>query len=311
MKISREEWEDIFKSAYRGEVKFGAAMRDYTNLGIGGPADVLVYPADPVSVKNIVLLAGRKGIPLRTLGGGTNVLVSDEGIEGIVMNLNSFRMLHVIREEADEIEVFAEAGLPLQMLVNFCREKGYSGAEGLTGIPGTLGGAICGNAGSYGYELSNVIQSVLIMSADGKLDRVDAGNLGFGYRRSAIKPDDIILNASLKLRMDDKDAVADRIQGYLNEKKKVQPLSARSAGCVYKNPEGETAGKLIDAAGCKGMKVGGIEVSRVHANFFVNTGGGTGVDYLRLMSEVSAAIENKFGVILEPEIRVIGRGFNI
>jgi UDP-N-acetylmuramate dehydrogenase len=311
MPISREEWEDNFKSAYNGEVKFGAEMRHYTNLGIGGPADVLVYPADPVSVKNIVLIAGSKRIPLRILGGGTNVLISDEGIEGIVMNLRSFRMLQVIREEGNDVEVFAEAGLPLQMLVNFCKERGYAGIEGLTGIPGTLGGAIYGNAGSYDCEMSNIIQSVLIMSADGRLDRVDAGNLGFGYRRSAIKADDIVLNANLKLRVDVKDSVAERIQGYLSDKKKTQPISAKSAGCVYKNPEGEKAGKLIDAAGCKGMKVGGIEVSSMHANFFVNTGSGTGSDYLHLMSEVSLAVEKKFGVILEPEIRVIGRGFNI
>jgi UDP-N-acetylmuramate dehydrogenase len=311
MQISREEWDNTFKGVYRGETEFQADMKQHTSLAVGGPADVLVYPADPVSVKNIVLTARRKKVPLLALGGGTNVLVSDSGIEGIVMSLKSFRMVQVIRQEGNDVEVFAEAGMPLQMLVNFCREKGFAGIEGLTGIPGTLGGAICGNAGSYGCEISNVLQSVVIMSPDGSLDRVDAGRLGFGYRRSGIKTDDLVLNATIRLRTDDKKAVAGRIKGYMAEKKKSQPISSRSAGCVYKNPEGDTAGKLIDAAGCKGMRVGGIEVSRVHANFFVNSGAGTASDYLSLMCEVSSIVENKYGIVLEPEIRVIGRRANL
>lgn len=310
MPISRKEWEEAFEGVCRGEVEFEAEMKQYTSLAIGGPADVLVYPADPVSVKNIVLTAKRKNIPLTILGGGTNVLVSDSGIEGIVMNLRSFRMLQVIREEGDDVEIFTETGLPLQMLVNFCREKGYAGIEGLTGIPGTLGGALCGNAGSYGCEIGAVVQSVVIMSSEGILDRVDAVKLGFGYRRSGIRTTDLILNASMRLRKDDKDAVAGRMQIYMEEKKKNQPISARSAGCVYKNPGGESAGKLLEEAGCKGMRVGGIEVSSVHANFFLNTGCGTGSDYLRLMHEVSSIVEKRLGVVLEPEIRVIGRGLN-
>jgi UDP-N-acetylmuramate dehydrogenase len=193
------------------------------------------------------------------------------------------------------------------MLVNFCKEKGYAGMEGLTGIPGTFGGAICGNAGSYGYEIKNVIQSVVIMYPDGRLDRREAADFGFGYRTSGIKPEDIVLNANIKLYKDDKDAVAGRIQRYLAEKMKTQPISARSAGCVFKNPGGGPAGKLIEEAGCKGMKVGGIEVSSVHANFFVNNGNGTASDYMSLMQAVSLIVKKKNGVVLEPEIKMVGR----
>jgi len=308
MLISRKEWEAAFSGVYRGDVEFGAPMKNHTSLGIGGPADVLASPADPMSLKNIALVSRKKNIPVLPLGGGTNILVSDNGIEGVVITFKSFRMMQVIREEGDDVEVFVEAGVPLQTLVNFCKEEGYAGIEGLTGIPGTFGGAICGNAGSYGCEIRDVIQSVVIMSPDGKLDRFDAGHLGFGYRRSAIPPAACVLNATITLRKDEKEAVAGRVQRSREEKMKTQPISARSAGCVFKNPEGRSAGKLIDEAGCKGMKIGGVEVSSVHANFFVNGGSGTAADYLRLMHEVSLIIEKKYGVVLEPEIRVVGRG---
>lgn len=308
MLINREEWEDAFKEIYRGDVEFGMPMKNHTSLAIGGPADVVVSPADPMSLKNIVLMSRRKNLPFLPLGGGSNILVRDDGIDGVVINFKSFRMIHVIHEEGDEVELFVEAGVPLQMLVNFCRDKGYAGIEGLTGIPGTVGGAICGNAGSYGCEIKDVIQSAVIMSSEGKLDRLAAKDLGFGYRRSAVKPTDVVLNATIRLHKDDPKAVAERVRKFLEEKKNTQPISERSAGCVFKNPEGISAGKLIDEAGCKGMKIGSIEVSSVHANFFVNKGGGAASDYLRLMHKVVLTVEKKFGVVLEPEIKVIGRG---
>jgi UDP-N-acetylmuramate dehydrogenase len=193
------------------------------------------------------------------------------------------------------------------MLVNFCKEKGYTGLEGLTGIPGTFGGAVCGNAGSFGYEMKDVVRSAVIMYPDGRLDRREAADLGFGYRTSGINPADMVLNANIRLKKDDMEAVAGRMQGYLAEKLKTQPISARSAGCVFKNPAAGPAGKLIEEAGCKGMKVGGVEVSSVHANFFVNSGSGTASDYVGLMREVSLIVEKKKGVVLEPEIKMIGR----
>lgn len=307
MLSSQKEWEEALEGRYRGNVEFGVPMKKHTSLAIGGPADVMLSPADPMSLKNVMLLLRDKKIPFLPLGGGTNILVRDGGIEGVVINLKLFTMVQVIHEGDNYVGLFAEAGVPLQVLVNFCREKGYSGIEGLTGIPGTLGGAICGNSGSYGCEIKDVIQSVVIMSEDGKLDRFEAADLGFEYRRSNIKRTDCVLNANITLRKDDKDTVAERVQRYIAEKIKTQPVSARSAGCVFKNPGGLSAGKLIDEAGCKGMKAGGIEVSSVHANFFVNSGGGTAQDYIRLMHEVSLIVKNKCGVGLEPEIRVVGR----
>jgi UDP-N-acetylmuramate dehydrogenase len=215
--------------------------------------------------------------------------------------------IEVISEENQQAELFVEAGVPLQRLVSFCKERGYAGMEGLAGIPGTVGGAICGNAGSYGCEIKDVVVSVAIMDAHAQLDRYAAASLGFGYRRSGIRASDVVMSANIRLVRDEAQAVSARTEQWSAEKRKSQPVAERSAGCVFKNPPGESAGRLMDEAGCKGMRSGGVQVSGLHANFFINTGGGTADDYLRLMEEAAAAVNRKFGIVLEPEVRVVGR----
>ncbi len=288
-------------------MNFDVPMKDYTSLAIGGPVDVMAAPDDPISMRDLVVFLKKKGSPFLTLGRGTNILVRDGGIDGAVISVSAFRKIEVLKEGIRYADLFVEAGLSLRELVNFCRERGYSGIEGLTGIPGTVGGAICGNAGSFGYEIKDVLVSVAIMDSSGGLGMFRAEGLGFGYRRSDISPKDIVLSANLKLERFEEAEVSKRMEKFLMEKRRNQPLSERSAGCVFRNPDGVQAGRLIDEAGCKGMRVGGIEVSTVHANFFVNRGEGTAVDYMRLMDEVSSIVNKKTGIVLEPEIRVIGR----
>lgn len=307
MPMGEKEWKEAFEGIYHGETVFGASMKNYTSLAIGGPADVLVIPEDPLSIKNLLVVLGKKGMPFFTLGGGTNLLVRDGGIEGVVILLRTFNRIEVVREENAEAELYVEAGVPWQKLVNFCKDKGYSGIEGLTGIPGTVGGAICGNAGSFGYEVKNTVESVAIMDARGKLDRFKKEVLGFGYRKSDIPQNDMVLSANLRLKREDKGTVAKRTEGFFAEKKQKQPISEKSAGCVFKNHKDVPAGRLIDEAGCKGMKIGGIEVSSIHANFFINRGGGTASDFINLMDEVSSLVYKKTGIVLEPEIKVVGR----
>ncbi len=308
MKISEQEWLDAFKGVYEGEIGFDVPMSGQTGLSIGGPADVFLIPQDPLSMRNLMTVLRDRGVPFLTLGGGTNVLVRDGGIEGVVISLKNFRRIEVLKEGDAHAELFIEAGVPLQKYVNFCKERGYSGVEGLTGIPGTVGGAICGNAGSFDCEMKDAVVSVAIMDSSGRLDRFRADGLGFGYRKSDIKGTDIVLSANVKLKRQDREAVAERTDKFFSEKKVAQPISERSAGCVFKNTKNTPAGRLIDEAGCKGMRVGGIEVSALHANFFVNRGGGTASEYLELMDRVSASVNEKFGVMLEPEIKVVGRG---
>jgi UDP-N-acetylmuramate dehydrogenase len=308
MLLDRADWEKTFDGYFTGDVEFNVPMSGHTSLAIGGPADVVVSPEDPLSVKNIVLILGSRGMPFLPLGGGTNILVRDGGIEGVVIKCRAFGRTEVIADTEDAVELFVEAGVPLQKLVNLCRDKGYTGMEGLCGIPGTLGGAICGNAGSYGCEIKDVLRSVVILRSDGSLERFRTEDLGFGYRSSHIRTDDIVLSANLALKKDDAAAVAARTDEFLSQKKSAQPIGERSAGCVFKNPEGMSAGRMIEEAGCKGMRVGSIEVSRLHANFFINRGEGRAADYLALMEEVAGKVKEKLGVVLEPEIRLLGRG---
>ncbi|MBA4372385.1 MAG: UDP-N-acetylenolpyruvoylglucosamine reductase [Thermodesulfovibrio sp.] len=307
MLINEKELKEALQGRYQGYIGFGISMKEHTTLGIGGRADVFMTPDDPLSLRNLISVLRKKGLPFMTLGRGSNLLVRDSGIDGAVLSLNTFNRIEVLKEGNSTAELFVEAGVPLQKLVNFCRDAGYAGIEGLTGIPGTVGGAICGNAGSYGCEIKDLLVSVAIMDAEGRLERYKAGGLGFSYRHSDIQKTDIVLSANLRLRRDDKGPVGERTDQYFNEKKMTQPIGERSAGCVFKNPEGKSAGRLIDEAGCKGMRLGDIEVSQVHANFFVNRGEGSAADYTALMEKIALVVHARFGVMLEPEIQVAGR----
>ncbi len=307
MPVNEQELKEALQGSYQGYIGFGISMKEHTTLGIGGRADVFLTPDDPLSMRNLIALFRKKGLPYLTLGRGSNLLVRDNGIDGAVLSLNSFNRIEVLKEGNSAVELFVEAGVPLQRLVNFCREAGYAGIEGLTGIPGTVGGAIFGNAGSYGCEMKDAVVSVAIMDSDGRLERFKAAGLGFSYRHSDIQKTDVILSANLRLRRDEKEAVAERTARFFDEKRAAQPIGERSAGCVFRNPEGNSAGRLLDEAGCKGMRHGGIEVSRVHANFFINAGDGSAADYMALMEQVASAVHARSGIMLEPEIQVAGR----
>jgi UDP-N-acetylmuramate dehydrogenase len=288
-------------------VKSMEPMMKHTSLRIGGPADLFVVPRNLSSLKNILFVLNSKEIPFFIIGGGTNILVKDGGIEGVVISLASFRKIGILSENEMNVQVHVETGAPLQRLVNFSKEKGYSGIEGLAGIPGSVGGAICGNAGAFGYEMKDVLISVLLMSNEGTVKNREAETIDFGYRRSGISSAEILLGAEILLRKDDKKHVSAKIEVFLKRKWESQPLQEPSAGCIFKNPPKLSIGKLIEEAGCKGMRMGGIEVSSTHANFFINRGNAKAVDFIRLMEEVAQRVKEKFQVVLEPEIRIVGR----
>lgn len=303
-----KEWKAIFsKRVFEGKIRFMEPMRNHTSLRIGGPADVFTIPQSIVSIRDITAILKERHIPFSPLGGGTNILVKDGGIEGVVISFKSFKRIEVIREDDKYVDLSVEAGTPLQGLVNFSKWNGYSGIEGLAGIPGSVGGAVCGNAGSFGYEIKDVLVSVAVMDAEGKLNIRRAKDFGFGYRKSNISQNEMILSADIRLLKGKKEDVSATIEYFLKEKRKRQPISAPSAGCVFKNPDGLSAGRLIDEAGCKGMRIGDIEVSNLHANFFINKGEAKASDFIRLMEKVALRVKEKFGIVLEPEIRIIGK----
>lgn len=297
-----------FSGSFRGKVKFIEPMKYHTSLRIGGPADVFAIPYDLTSLRNILNISQSMDVPFVPIGSGTNILVKDGGVEGVVISVESFRKIEVLEEDDKYVYIFAEAGTPLQRLVKFSRENGYSGIEGLAGIPGSVGGAICGNAGAFGYEMKDVVVSVSIMDFEGRIDTLSTGEIRFGYRSSSILSNGVLFATKIRLMKDKKEDVSQRIEGFLRKRQKSQPISERSAGCVFKNPPGLCAGKLIDEAGCKGMRIGDVEVSNIHANFFINKGSATASDFIRLMDAVRSRVLKTFGVELETEIRIIGRG---
>ncbi|MEK6528931.1 MAG: UDP-N-acetylmuramate dehydrogenase, partial [Nitrospirota bacterium] len=287
------------KGFFKGEVKFHEPMSDHTSLKIGGPVEIMVFPEDPVSLKNVLAAAAREKIPFFVLGAGTNLLVRDGGTEGIAVSLRAFKRIEMIQNlekiaphllQGKDSEViagfFVETGVALSSLINFARKHGYSGIEALAGIPGSFGGAVYMNAGSFGTEIKDVIISVALMTVDGRIEILGKDKLNFFYRRSNIPDNAAILSANIVLKKDSPEKVSERVMEFLKKKKNTQPLGRLSAGCVFRNPEGDSAGRLIDAAGCKGMNIGDVEVSGLHANYFINRGRATCRDFIELMGIV-------------------------
>jgi UDP-N-acetylmuramate dehydrogenase len=292
---------------FEGDMKFMEPMSRHTSLKIGGPSDIFAIPENFASLGRLHDYLQKNDIALFPLGSGTNILVKDGGIQGAVICFSSFRKIEPAGEDGEYAYLSVDSGTALQRLVMHSREQGYAGVEGLAGIPGTVGGAIWGNAGSFGYEIKDVLVSVDMMGAEGRIQKVRAEDIGFGYRKSGILPTDLLLRAEIKLRKDKRDEVSARVENFLKAKREKQPIWESSAGCVFKNPEGLPAGKLIDEAGCKGMSIGDVAVSTIHANFFINRGKACAADFIRLMHEVAGRVSSTFGITLEPEIKIVGR----
>jgi UDP-N-acetylmuramate dehydrogenase len=221
--------------------------------------------------------------------------------------MEAFKRIQVLQDEGERSALFVEAGVSLPALIRFTAQKGYSGLEALAGIPGSMGGAVYMNAGSFGAEIKDVVESVAVMDLNGKITILKNDTLKFSYRSSNIPEDAVILSVNIALKKDDPEAVAGRVREFLKKKKLTQPLGERSAGCVFKNPAGDSAGRLIDAAGCKGLKAGGAEVSALHANYFINRDKASCGDFVRLMEIVKKKVREHAGSTLEPEIKIIGR----
>jgi UDP-N-acetylmuramate dehydrogenase len=308
--VSDYSLKERLSERFNGDVLTDVMLRDYTSLRIGGKADYIFIPSDPLSLRGLIEALAAEGLGYVLIGGGTNLLVTDDGVDDVVINMKAFQSLERVGDRGDDsgedVRVFAQSGLSLQRLVSFCREDGLSGLEGLVGIPGTVGGAVFGNAGAYGCEIMDVVQKVTVLR-EGSIVVLERENINATYRSGGLSPDTMILGVHILLKRDDKGTLQERMNEFLQMKKKTQPLGERSAGCVFKNPPAESAARLIDEAGFKGMRVGDIEISTLHANFFINRGQGTAGDFLALMDAVIDGIGKRFGIVLDPEIRIIGK----
>ncbi len=271
-----------------------------TWMNLGGPAQFFIEPRDQAELQRVVVCCHENGIPIHVLGGGSNLLIRDEGVSGAVIRLAnaSFAELSV-----DGTTLKAGSGALLSQAISISVRAGLAGLEVLSGIPGTIGGALKGNAGGRSGEISEIARSVTTMTAKGEIVTRTGDDLTFAYRSSSIT-EPFILEGTFQLRADDPDEITTRMRKLWIMKKATQPLSDQSAGCIFKNPRGQSAGALIDQAGLKGTRLGGAEISDRHANFVVTHDGCKSDDVLRLVDLVRSKIAEQFGVELELEIQV-------
>jgi UDP-N-acetylmuramate dehydrogenase len=301
----------LFAGAVRGRLLVAEPLRAHTSFRVGGPADVLFFPADREDLRAGLRVAAASGLPVTVMGRGTNLVVRDGGVRGLVVNLGDLSGIaggelppHSPPGAAAEVE--ALGGTPLSQVINFAVRPGLSGLEWAAGIPGSVGGAIAMNAGAHGHSMGEVVLWVDLMDATGAEARVPHGQIAFAYRSARLPRPGFIVAAGLRLRLSDEQAVLAENKRCLEEHKRRLPFGWGSAGSVFKNPPGDAAGRLIDAAGLKGTRVGDAEVSTKHANVIVNVGQATAADVLGLMRLVRERVLEQQGVALEPEVQVIG-----
>ena len=283
-----------------GEIRWQEPLASITSLQVGGPADALVSPFDLEDVIRVIQGARTYGIPIVVLG-GTNVIIRDKGIRGIVMQLNRLTGIH---EEHDQL-VYAQAGVRLPRLMQFALSHHLSGMEWAAGIPGTVGGGVVMNAGTRLGEMQDVLSAVDLVNIRGRQVRVEASNLSFSYRKTKL-PKGIVVGAWIQLQSATKGKIQSVTKSYLQYRRSTQPLTVPNAGSVFKNPTGDSAGRLIEAAGLKGLRIMDAEVSPKHANFIVNRGAAKAAQVLALIRKVRQTVFRKLGVRLQLELKVLG-----
>jgi UDP-N-acetylmuramate dehydrogenase len=278
-------------------------LSERTTLGVGGPADTLAFPRTADEAAALLRHCSATGTPWRALGRGSNLVVADEGVRGVVVSTERMRTLKILPDG----RVRAGAGLPTSVLLAETRKRRLGGLECLVGYPATVGGAARMNAGGRWGETGQRVESVTVVDEAGEIHTLPAADCAFGYRRSALGR---VLAVEVEFRLPDVDPAeyAERIGAIHREKSAAQPLAEPSAGCMFRNPPGASAGRLIDAAGLKGHAVGGAMVSTVHGNFVVNRGGARADDVLRLVERVRDEVLRRFGVELVLEVEVWGPG---
>ncbi|ALS21370.1 MULTISPECIES: UDP-N-acetylmuramate dehydrogenase [Paenibacillus] len=293
---------ELLKGSY-GEVRLNEPLAPYTTWKIGGPADVLLIPQDKSRLISAVKLLHQHDIPWIALGRGSNLLVTDKGIRGVVIKLG--HALETVRFEGEY--AFAGGAYSFIKLSVMAGKQGLTGLEFAGGIPGTVGGAVYMNAGAHGSDVSRILQRVEVLLPTGELVTMQKDDLAYAYRHSILHTNPgIVTEAVFKLSYGDRKEVAAAMAAYKDRRLRTQPLQLACAGSVFRNPEGHHAAKLIEEAGLKGLRVGDAQVSPLHANFIVNTGQATAHDVLTLIEQVRNAVSERFGVRLVPEVLVVG-----
>lgn len=296
--------EELYRIAGESNVKLDEPMKNHTTFRIGGPADCLVTPETVEELSQVLASCNAAKVPFFILGNGSNLLVSDTGMDGVVIKLlGNFNHFSV---EGNLIK--AQAGILLSKIGAVAKQASLTGFEFAAGIPGTLGGAIVMNAGAYGGEMKDIIRCVQVMDFNGNLLELSRKEMDFAYRHSIIEKEDyIVIGATIELAPGDEKEIAGKMEELSLARRTKQPLEYPSAGSTFKRPEGYFAGKLIQDADLRGYCVGDAQISEKHCGFVINKGNATAGDVLQLIQDVQEKVQNRFGVLLEPEVRLTGR----
>lgn len=300
----REEIRQKFIDVLGNErVLFDEPMSSHTTFRIGGPAEVFAMPENYEQIGAVLTLCDQEQLPYFVLGNGSNLLVSDSGYRGVIIQMD--RNMEEIRLEGNEIH--ACAGALLSSIAVAARNASLTGFEFAGGIPGTLGGAVVMNAGAYGGELKDVLKEAVVMDREGKIFTIPVEKLEMGYRTSVIKTAGyLVLEAVIALKKGDPEKIRATMKDLSDRRTEKQPLDCPSAGSTFKRPEGYFAGKLIMDSGLRGYRIGGAQVSEKHCGFVINAGGATAKDVRALMDHVISTVQEKYGVTLEPEVKFLG-----
>ena len=297
------EFGEELEKMVNGTCLLNEPMSRHTSYGIGGPAGAYITPRDRDDLRRILHFADNQYIRVFFNGSGSNLLVADEGLNGIVITLiKSFNKL-----EIKGCHIYAETGVMLGHMVKHCIKQKLTGLETMVGVPGTLGGALMMNAGAFGSEISNCLKNVDVMTLTGGIKQYSVKDIDFNYRHSSFKKDEIIMSANFVLKKATKQEIMNKRAKASAGRKETQPLRFRSAGSLFKNPKKDVAaGYLIDKAGLKGTHRGDAEISEKHANFFVNHGKANAEDVVFLIRLARKTVEKKFGINLELEVKTLG-----
>ncbi|MFU2163271.1 UDP-N-acetylmuramate dehydrogenase [Streptococcus pluranimalium] len=284
------------------DVRVAEPLKNYTYTKVGGPADYLAFPRNRFELKRLVTLANKHDIPWIVLGNASNVIVRDGGIRGMVIMIDRLKTTVI-----DGYVMEVEAGANLKEVTKIARDHSLTGFEFAAGIPGSVGGAVFMNAGAYGGEIAHLLVSAQVLTREGQIQTLDASDLSFGYRQSALqRTGDIVLSAKFALKPGDYCLIKQEMERLNHLRDLKQPLAYPSCGSVFKRPVGHFAGQLITAANLKGHRIGGVEVSEKHAGFMINVDCGTAKDYENLIAHVIRTVEKHSDITLEPEVRIIG-----
>ncbi|WP_221564097.1 UDP-N-acetylmuramate dehydrogenase [Alkalihalobacillus sp. TS-13] len=287
-----------------GKVLRDEPLSKHTTIKIGGPADVFVEPDSVEALKKVIDIVKTNDVPWTTIGRGSNLLVSDEGIEGVVIKLG--KGTDHLEENGEEILV--GGGYSLVKLSTIMSRKGMAGLEFASGIPGSLGGAVYMNAGAHGSDMSKILKKAHILFENGSIEWLSADEMAFSYRTSILqKKPGICIEAVLQLKQGDRESITDVMQNNKDYRKETQPWNHPCCGSVFRNPLPNYAGQLIESSGLKGKTIGGAQISEMHANFIVNTGDAKAKDVLELIDLVKSTIKEKHEIDMETEVEMIGR----